>query len=253
MDCAAEEQLVRMALADTPAVQGLTFDLAARTVAVTHAGDSAPIEQALRGLGLGATLVAREREVALDAAQSDTTQRHRLRLVLGINAALFVIELLLGLLANSMGLVADSLDMLADAFVYGLSLSAVGHAPRKRRVARLSGYFQLGLALLGIAEVLRRVLGAGDEPQSVLMIGVSLLALGGNVASLLVLRGTQRDEVHMKASWIFTTNDVLVNLGVIVAGVLVFFTHSRLPDLVVGTIVFVLVASGAMRILRLAR
>jgi Co/Zn/Cd efflux system component len=150
--------------------------------------------------------------------------------------------------------VADSLDMLADALVYGLSLFAVGKAVQyKKRVARVSGYFQLFLAVFGLVEVLRRVLGGGEEPGFGLMIGISLLALAGNAASLLVLQRANSEEAHMKASWIFTTNDVLVNLGVIVAGVLVFLTGSRLPDLVVGGIVFCLVAYGAYRILKLAR
>ena len=107
--------------------------------------------------------------------------------------------------------------------------------------------------MFGIVEVVRRFLGAGDEPSFTLMIGISLLALAGNIASLLVLQRADSQEVHMKASWIFTTNDVLVNIGVMAAGVLVFATGSKLPDLVVGAIVFCLVANGAFRILKLSR
>jgi Co/Zn/Cd efflux system component len=58
---------------------------------------------------------------------------------------------------------------------------------------------------------------------------------------------------HMKASMIFTSNDVIVNLGVIVAGILVYFTNSKYPDLVVGSVVFFLVAKGAFKILKLAK
>ena len=61
------------------------------------------------------------------------------------------------------------------------------------------------------------------------------------------------EEAHIKASMIFTSNDVIVNLSVIVAGVLVYFTNSKYPDLVIGTIVFLLVAKGALRILKLAK
>lgn len=57
----------------------------------------------------------------------------------------------------------------------------------------------------------------------------------------------------MKASWIFTSNDVLVNIGVIAAGVLVFVTGSKLPDLLVGAAVFCLVGVGAFRILNLSK
>lgn len=256
MDCAAEEQLVRMKLADRESIRLLTFDLAGRTVAIIHAGDRAAIEQAMRELNLGASLLGQEAvvddDVNLDA--SDAQQRRLLIIVLLINAALFVLELVTGFLANSMGLVADSLDMLADALIYGLSLYAVGRAvASKKRVARISGYFQLALAVFGIVEVLRRFLGAGEEANFILMIGISLIALIGNAASLVILRHTQSQDAHIKASQIFTSNDVLVNIGVIVAGALVFVTGSNIADLVVGAIVFVLVASGAVRILQLAK
>jgi len=264
MDCPAEEQLVRMQLGGSKAVKHLAFDLQQRTVTVTvavpHDGDGAEVERLMQELGLGAALVERRvasAELAGDGAgdgAEDRRQRKFLIAVLLINAGLFAVELAAGLIAGSLGLVADSLDMLADALVYGLSLYAVGRtAVHKRQVARLSGYLQLGLAVFGLVEVVRRVLGAGEEPDYGLMIGISLLALAGNAASLLILARAASREVHMKASWIFTTNDVLANLGVIAAGVLVFVTGSKLPDLAVGGVVFCLVAYGAMRILRLAR
>jgi Co/Zn/Cd efflux system component len=223
-------------------------------VVVTHAGDSGTIEGLMQALQLGAAVTGREAAGEVAPEVGDQQQRRLLVIVLLINAGLFVLELAVGLVAQSMGLVADSLDMLADAIVYGLSLYAVGRAViEQKRVARLSGYFQLALAVFGMVEVVRRFLGAGDEPQFALMIAMSLVALAGNVAALLVLQRSRRQEVHIKASWIFTTNDVLVNLGVIVAGALVFITGSRLPDLAVGTLVFGLVGFGAFRILRLSR
>jgi Co/Zn/Cd efflux system component len=254
MDCAAEEQLVRMHLAEREDVQRLAFDLLNRTVVVTHSGDGAAIERAMRDLQLGAALVGREAVDELEPDTSDERQRSLLIIVLLINAGLFVLELVTGLIAQSMGLVADSLDMLADAIVYSLSLYAVGKAlTRKKQIARMSGYFQFALAVFGVIEVARRFLGAGDEPSFSLMIGISLVAFAGNVASLLVLQRTRSQEVHIRASWIFTTNDVLVNLGVMAAGVLVLVTGSKIPDLLVGAAVFCLVGYGAFRILKLSR
>lgn len=254
MDCAAEEQLVRMKLADAPGVRQLQIDIPARTVVVLHHGDGAAIERAMGDLGLGAALAGRDRVAAhdLEPQQDDAQQRRLLIVVLAINAALFFLELGTGLVAHSLGLVSDSLDMLADAIVYALSLYAVGHAAsHKLRVARLSGYFQLGLALLGLAEVMRRFLGMSEQPDFLMMIVISLVAFAGNVTSLLVLRRGRRHEAHMRASWIFTSNDVLVNLGVVAAGVLVLLTGSRLPDLLIGAVVFGLVIQGAVSILRI--
>lgn len=254
MDCAAEEQLVRMQLSDREEVKRLTFDLAGRTVAVTHTGNTAEIERAMQDLNLGASVIGREEVDELEPDAGDEQQRKLLIIVLVINAALFVLEMATGLIAQSMGLVADSLDMLADALVYGLSLYAVGKAvAQKKQVAKMSGYFQLALAVFGVVEVLRRFFGAGDEPNFTLMIVISLIALAGNVASLVVLRRTQSQDANIRASQIFTSNDVLVNVGVIVAGVLVYFTGSKIPDLVVGAAVFCLVGFGAYRILQLSK
>ncbi len=254
MDCAAEQQLVRMKLSGHEAVKRLAFDLPGRTVAVTHTGNGADIERALQELNLGTTLIGREQVDELEPDTADEQQRKLLMIVLLINASLFILELVTGFLAQSMGLVADSLDMLADALVYGLSLYAVGKAvTQKKRVARMSGYVQLSLAVFGVVEVLRRFFGAGVEPSSTLMIVISLMALAGNVASLFVLQRAQSQDAHIQASLIFTTNDVLVNIGVIVAGILVFFTGSKIPDLVVGAAVFCLVGYGAFRILNLSK
>lgn len=160
-----------------------------------------------------------------------------------------------GFIADSMGLVADSLDMLADALVYGLSLYAVGGSDLyKKRVARLAGYAQWGLAILGFTEVIRRFISLDHTPDFRIMMTVSFAALIANSFCLFLLqRASGKQEAHMKASLIFTSNDVLINLGVIVAGVGVYLLDSRLPDLIVGAIVFVLVTQGARRILKLGQ
>lgn len=162
--------------------------------------------------------------------------------------------MLTGFIADSMGLVADSLDMLADSIVYGLSLYAVGGTvSRKKAIAKAAGYFQLALAILGFAEVIRRFVGYGETPDFHLMIIISIIALAGNAICLYLLQKSESQEAHMKASMIFTSTDVIVNLGVIVAGAIVYLTDSKLPDLIVGAIVFALVGRGAYKILQLSK
>ena len=252
MDCTAEENLVRMQLDGIKEVKSLDFDLSARQVAVYHEGEHDKIEGALRGLGLGATLL--ETAQTDEALPEHSQQRRLLWIVLAINFAFFVIEISAGFISGSMGLVADSLDMLADALVYGLSLLAVGAATaRKKSVAKWSGYFQATLAVLGFLEVIRRFIGAEALPDPRIMIVVSLLALVANGVCLYLLQRSKNREAHMRASMIFTSNDVVINLGVITAGVLVLWLNSSLPDLIVGAIVFAIVMLGAVRILRLAR
>ncbi len=252
MDCPSEERLIRMALDGLDGVEGLQFDLQARTLSVLHQGEPGPVLSKLEPLGLGARVAeSHEAGPAEEAGPEVRDEAPTLRLLLAINAALFLVEIVAGWLAQSTGLIADSLDMLADAFVYGLGLYAVGRSSgAKLRAAHASGVLQALLAAGVFVDVARRwVVGSTPEPPA--MIGISALALAGNVTCLLLLARHRHGGAHMKASWIFSTNDVLANLGVIAAGALVAATGSRLPDLVIGTLVAALVLLGAVRILRL--
>lgn len=173
--------------------------------------------------------------------------------VLLINFGFFAVETVTGFISNSMGLVADGLDMLADAFVYGLSLYAVGRSvKRKKNIAWLSGLFQMILAIIGFIEVIRRFLSVDNPPDYMTMIIVSIFALIGNGICLYLLQRSKSNEAHMKASMIFTSNDIIINIGVILAGGLVYFFNSNRPDLIIGAIVFVIVTRGAIRILKIA-
>ena len=83
------------------------------------------------------------------------------------------------------------------------------------------------------------------------MIGISLLALAANIACLTLISRHRQGGIHMRASYIFSANDVLANIGVILAGVLIAWTGSPIPDWVIGGLIGVLVLTGAVRILRL--
>lgn len=253
MDCAAEEQLVRMQLEPLSEIEQLQFDLNQRQVTVYHDGGGEQIQAGIERLNLGMRLISAE-TVTTSPVADEAQQRKLLWIVLLINFGFFIAEMTYGLLSSSMGLVADSLDMLADAVVYSLSLFAVGGtALRKKSIAKWSGFMQLGLALLGLSEVVRRFFGGEAFPDFRTMIIVSILALAGNVVCLVLLQRSSNNEAHMQASKIFTSNDVVINGGVIVAGIMVYLLNSRLPDLLIGTIVFVIVLRGALRILQLAK
>ncbi len=254
MDCPSEESLIRMKLEGLSAIKGLVFDIENRKLTVFHSEENEEIEQHLKELNLGTehkeTIVVQQNEFKDDSS----VQSKLLWTVLIINFAFFIIEITTGFISKSMGLVADSLDMLADAFVYGLSLWAVGSTViRKKKVARMSGYFQLALALLGLSEVIRRFISFEEVPDFQTMIIVSILALIANSVCLYLLQKSKSKEAHMKASMIFTSNDIIINTGVIVAGVLVLLTQSKYPDLIIGAIVFLIVVRGAFRILKLGK
>lgn len=256
MDCASEEQMIRMKLEGNPDIQHLSFDIPHRILIVLHEGTPDVLLKSINTLNLGSTLMESVKQEGLTATGTEEPgiQRKLLWSVLLINFGCFVLEITTGLISRSMGLVADSLDMLADALVYGLALVAIGSSMhRKKNIAKAAGFFQLTLAILGFAEVIRRFVGSDVPPAFTTMIVISLIALTGNALTLWLLQKSKSSEPHMKASMIFTSNDVIINLGVILAGSLVYFTDSNKPDLVVGSIVFLIVTRGAFRILQLGK
>lgn len=254
MDCPSEENLIRMKLDGISNIAHLDFDIPNRKLTVFHNGPIEPIEKSIFELNLGGKKISTEQTDQMEFKEN-TNQKNLLWTVLAINFTFFLLEMATGLFSKSMGLVADSLDMLADSFVYGISLFAIGGTlSRKKRIAKLAGYFQITLAIIGFVEVLRRFFGADKLPDFSTMIIVSILALIANGICLYLLqRSKSKKEAHMRASMIFTSNDVIINLGVIAAGVLVNWMNSNTPDLIIGTIVFGLVIRGASRILKLGK
>jgi hypothetical protein len=258
MDCPSEEGIIRMALEGVEPQVYLQFDTPNRKVRIFHADNADTIEDRMLSVGLGARRestaqvsgdeIIRAQETAQGAAQKETGV---LKWLLAINGIMFVIEIAVGWWAQSTGLIADSLDMFADAAVYGVALYAVGHSARmKLRAAHFAGWLQVILALGALSEVVRRFV-FGSDPHSSLMMSFGLVALAANVLCLLLIAQHREGGAHMKASWIFSANDVIANLGVILAGGLVAWSGSRYPDLIIGFIIAGIVLNGARRILQL--
>ena len=139
--------------------------------------------------------------------------------------------------------------MLADALVYGVGLYAVGKSLRiKANSAMLSGCLQMTLGIGVLLDISRRAI-MGSEPDSLFMIFVGLVALAANVICLVLLTKHRKGEVHMRATWIFSKNDVIANLGVITAGVLVAYFSSAIPDLTIGCIISAVIIRGSIQII----
>ena len=253
MDCPSEENLIRLKLQGFSSIQFLDFNIPNRRLTVYHNGVVTEIQAALSDLKLGDKLISTAQTDDVEQ-EENSHQKKLLGAVLAINFVFFLIEMTTGILSKSMGLVADSLDMLADSIVYGISLLAVGGSvDRKKGIAKLSGYFQITLAIIGFIEVLKRFLSVKDVPDFSTMIIVSVFALIANGICLYLLQlSKSKKQAHMQASMIFTSNDVIINLGVIVAALWVNWVNSNIPDLLIGSIVFILVLKGAFRILKLS-
>lgn len=173
--------------------------------------------------------------------------------LLAINAFMFFVEITIGIFSESTALIADSLDMLADATIYGIGLYAVGRSPLvKINAARISGIFQMILGGVVSIDVFRHLVW-GSEPESYLMISVGIAALIANLVCLSLISKHREGEVHMRASWIFSKNDVIANLGIIVGGLLVYILDSRYPDLIIGLAISIIVIRGGIHIVKDAK
>jgi Co/Zn/Cd efflux system component len=146
---------------------------------------------------------------------------------------MFAVGLVAGLIAQSTGLIADSLDMFADAVAYGIALRALNRGPAfKARAALVSGGVLLTLGVGVLLDCVRRGV-FGSAPESRVMMGVAGISLLVN-ATVLYLLGRYRDQGLLRATWIFTRVDVIVNLAVILSGLTILLTGLRFVDLIVG-------------------
>jgi cation diffusion facilitator family transporter len=180
----------------------------------------------------------------------DKEQRTLLWTVLGLNGGMFFVEFIAGWLGDSSGLMADSLDMLADAMVYMVGLYAVGKAIQyKAKAALFNGSLQLLLAGFIMLDVVLRLM-RGSEPQTQVMLWISLLALAVNLFCFILLSRYRSGDINMRASWICSRNDMIANVGVIVSAGLVVWLDSAIPDLVIGTIIALVIVQSSLKIVK---
>lgn len=183
-------------------------------------------------------------------AQGD--QRRVLVIVMVVNIVMFVAEFGFGLVARSSALMADSVDMLGDAIVYGLSLYALGQGERWQAGAALA---KGGLILaFGIGILIETALkiAAGITPSSTIMLAVTGIALAANLICLALLWRFRRLNVNMASTFECSRNDVIANVGVLVAAGVVAWTQAGWPDVLAGLVIAVLFLRSAARVLRSA-
>lgn len=188
-----------------------------------------------------------------DLSHTTPAYRRALVIVVVLNLGMGIGEMIGGVLGASQALKADALDFLGDGLITLVGLLAIrwGLAWRAR-AAWLQGVF---LAVLGVG-----VLGAAvyrvfvrNVPEADVMGILGAVALATNVASALVLIPYRHGDANVRAVWLFSRNDALGNLAVIIAAGLVGWTRTSWPDLIVATIIAGLFLHSAWEILSNAR
>lgn len=188
-------------------------------------------------------------EIELGVEPKSRQERRALFVALWLNIALAASLMAAGVFGDSSGLIANALDNASDATVYAISFYAVKRGPYwKARAAQFSGTMLLLLCAGVLVDVIRRfVLGA--QPIGAIMIAMSLVAAVTNLVCLRVLRALRHDDVNLRAAWTFSVNDLLSNIGVLAAAVLVAWLGHSWPDLVVGLAIAGVAAKGGIEIL----
>ncbi len=169
---------------------------------------------------------------AIDALR--VRQRGTLRIVLGVNAVMFLAIAAAALYGKSTALLADSLDNLGDALTYGLSLYAVSKGPAvKAKVALFKGGLIFLAACAVIAQIANRVFVI-SVPLFEVMGAFSLLGLAANSLCLFLLWRHRHEDINMSSVWECSRNDIASNLSVFVAAGAVWLTGSGWPDIAVA-------------------
>lgn len=179
-----------------------------------------------------------------------TRQSATLKIVLGINAVMFLVEITAGLISGSVSLVADSLDMLGDALVYGFSIYVVARGERmKAKAALLKGGIMAAFGLFVLGQAIYRI-AFPQVPVFEAIGAIGLLALAANSLCFFLLWRHRVDDINMSSVWLCSRNDIIANVSVLFAAVGVWFTHSGWPDILVGLALAVLFLRSALFVLR---
>ena len=180
-------------------------------------------------------------------------QAGTLRTVLILNAAMFVAEIGAGLLAGSVALLADSLDMLGDALVYGFSLHVVHRSAQWKAGAALAKAAVMGAFGLFVLGQLLYKLAYPQAPLVETMGPIATLALAVNAVCFALLWRHRMQDINMRSVWVCSRNDIIANVGVLIAAALVWATGSAWPDIVVGALICAIFLRSAISVGRDAR
>lgn len=261
MDCSSCAEKIQSAVIKLPGVEAARVSIASSmmTLKVDKAERRTPvIEATVAELGYQLDrdeVVANddEREIAKDLSHITPSYRRALWAVVLINVGYGLVEIIAGFVARSQALKADALDFVGDGLISLLGLLAIGWSLAWRaKSALIQGYF---LAALGLGVLLNtgyRVLVL-NQPEAELMGAFGVVALVANVTAALILMPHRKGDANVRAVWLFSRNDALGNLAVVVAAGLVFWTKTAWPDLVVAVIIGGLFLQSAWSIVRDAR
>lgn len=246
MDCAHCAVEIKDAVRKVAGVVDVDVSIAAQTmtVSVDDAVARLPeVEGAVSGLGYpirrlgGGAVNADDDEFPKELNHITPAYQRALWIVVLLNIGYGLVEIVAGFVAGSQALKADALDFFGDGMITLLGLMAIRWSPAWRaRSALTQGIFLGILGLSVIGTTIYRVF-AVNQPEAELMGLFGAVALVVNVAAAFVLIPHRTGDANVRAVWLFSRNDAIGNVAVVIAAVLVAWTATPWPDLVVAIVI----------------
>ena len=254
MDCAEDAaEIERAARSAGVAAENVKVSAATHILTLRIAENNLPqVRPALEATGYGFARIEGD-DASTDPAHRDPSYRRALWIVVALNLGYGVVEMAGGFLSGSQALKADALDFLGDGAITFLGLLAIGWSLTWRaRSAMIQGVF-LGVLGLGVvASTFWRVLNQAT-PEAGLMGAFAVGALIVNILAVLPLLKHRKGDANMRAVWLFSRNDAIGNVAVVIAAGLVAWFGSGWPDLIVAFGIAALFLFSSWAIIRDAR
>ena len=256
MDCAKDASAVERAVSRLPAVSDARVSTTSHVLSF-ESRDSEPVradvEKAVAALGYRLEPLQSDNDEDEIPAHMSRGYRRALWIVVGLNAGYGVIEMIGGFVVGSQALKADALDFVGDGLITFVGLLAIGWSLLWRsRAALIQGVF---LGVLGIGVIVNTIyeVSTRRQPETLMMGALGVVALAVNVGAATVLMPHRSGDANMRAVWLFSRNDAIGSVAVVIGAGLVAVTGTAWPDLVVAGIIALLFLRSSWSIVQDAR
>ena len=186
------------------------------------------------------------------STQTDKLGRNELIIAFIINFIMLTIDLIYGLLMHSASLLSDAANNSGDAFILGTSLLVISSTTAvKNRLAMFKGMIMIAFGLWAFYHVYLGLIGASALSGGVITF-IGVVSLIGNTTVALMMYRHQHRDINFMSAFICCRNDAIASSGIIIAGLLVVFTSSFWPDIIIGAIIATIVCQGGIKVIRLS-
>ncbi len=184
--------------------------------------------------------------------QTDSVGRNALIIAFIINLIMITADLAYGLMMNSASLLSDAANNAGDVFILGSSILVLSSTTVvKNRLALLKGIIMIAFGLWAFYYVYLGIIGMSQLTGGIISF-VGVISLIGNTSVALMMYKHQHKDINFLSAFICCRNDAFASAGIILAGLLVMFTGSFWPDVIIGTAIATIVCHGGIKIIRLS-